>query len=34
MPLDWNAFDEGSTLPELEKAPGVTQLVKLSLIHI
>ena len=28
MPLNWNAFEEGSELPELEKAPGVTQLVK------
>jgi acyl dehydratase len=28
MPLTWNAFDEGSALPELNKAPGVTQLVK------
>jgi acyl dehydratase len=28
MALSWNSFDEGSALPELEKKPGVTQLVK------
>ena len=28
MPLKWNSFEEGSTLPELDKKPGVTQLVK------
>jgi len=30
MPLDWNAFEEGDSIPELKKAPGVTQLVKYS----
>jgi acyl dehydratase len=28
MSLTWNAFAEGDALPELEKTPGVTQLVK------
>ena len=28
MPLDWNSFEEGTALPELDKKPGVTQLVK------
>ena len=28
MPLTWNSFEEGNALPTLEKAPGVTQLVK------
>lgn len=28
MPLTWNDFAEGDALPTLEKAPGVTQLVK------
>ena len=28
MPLNWDSFHEGSALPELSKAPGVTQLVK------
>ena len=30
MSLDWNAFEEGDSIPELKKAPGVTQLVKYS----
>ena len=30
MPLDWNSFEEGDAIPELKKAPGVTQLVKYS----
>ena len=30
MPLDWNSFEEGDSIPELKKAPGVTQLVKYS----
>ena len=28
MPLSYDAFQEGDALPELKKAPGVTQLVK------
>lgn len=28
MPLTWDALKEGDELPALEKAPGVTQLVK------
>jgi len=28
MPLTWNDFAEGDALPTLDKAPGVTQLVK------
>ena len=28
MPLSYDAFQEGDALPELTKAPGVTQLVK------
>ncbi len=28
MALQWNAIQEGDALPELRKAPGVTQLVK------
>lgn len=30
MPLDWNSFKEGDSIPELRKAPGVSQLVKYS----
>ena len=30
MPLDWNSFEEGDAIPELKKAPGVTDLVKYS----
>lgn len=30
MPRTWDSINEGDTLPELEKAPGVTQLVKYS----
>ena len=28
MPLTWNSFAEGDSLPDLEKTPGVSQLVK------
>ncbi len=28
MPTTWDSFEEGDTLPELIKKPGVTQLVK------
>lgn len=30
MPLEWNAINEGDSLPELVKKPGVSQLVKYS----
>ena len=28
MAADWNSIQEGDAIPELEKKPGVTQLVK------